>query len=98
LEPSAASDIVEPEVLMTLYYFDVKNGSTHRDHAGAEFESDDQAIDRAHIIADEMSQSKRPQPHCHISVIRADGGEVVQVTVASEAVPASAPRLKKSSQ
>ncbi|CAN5338593.1 hypothetical protein BH11PSE4_BH11PSE4_04470 [soil metagenome] len=69
---------------MTIYYFDVKNGTTERDHAGAEFDSDDQAIDRAHTIADGMSHAKPRRHACHISVIRGDGREVVQVQVSEE--------------
>jgi hypothetical protein len=82
---------------MTIYYFDVKNGTTERDHAGAEFDSDDQAIDRARTIADSMSTSNQPRHACHISVIRGDGREVVQVKV-DDAGANSAPILKKSAQ
>jgi hypothetical protein len=83
---------------MTVYYFDVKNGTTERDHAGAEFENDDQAINRARTIADAMSHSKRRRNACHISVICIDGREVVQVQVADDVAVASAPRLEKPTQ
>jgi hypothetical protein len=84
---------------MTIYYFDVKNGSTERDHAGAEFESDSQAIARARTIADEMgSQPKKGDHARHISVIRDDGREVVQVKVEGDVAPDSASRFKKFSQ
>jgi hypothetical protein len=83
-------------LLMAHYYFDVKNGSTRRDHTGSEFASDGDAIARGQVIAYQFGTDCSQMDHdCHISVVREDGHEVMRVKVSGEAGLASAPRLKK---
>ncbi|WPO43468.1 DUF6894 family protein [Tardiphaga sp. 42S5] len=82
---------------MAHYYFDLKNGTTQRDHAGRELRSDAEAIAQAYVIADEVSA--RPATHQdrerHICVIHEDGHEVTRVPVDLAVSKASAPRSKK---
>jgi hypothetical protein len=82
---------------MAHYYFDLKNGTTKRDHAGLELASDAAAITQARRIADEVS--RRPaslnKVERHVCVIHEDGHEVSRVPVAPAAQDDSAPRLKK---
>ena len=84
---------------MTHYYFDLKNGSTERDHIGASFDNDEAAIARARIIADHTAaRGAHRGSACHVSIVRDDGREITQVVVANGAEQTSAPRLKKSAQ
>jgi hypothetical protein len=82
---------------MAHYYFDLKNGTTQRDHAGQELRSDAEAIAQAYLIADEVGvQPATHQEHeRHICVIHEDGHEVTRVPVNVAASRASAPRFKK---
>jgi hypothetical protein len=83
---------------MAHYYFDVKNGTTERDHAGLELASDAAAVAQARKIADDAG--RRPATHHeldrHVCVIHEDGHEVSRVRVA-KVFPQdnSAARLKK---
>lgn len=82
---------------MAHYYFDLKNGTTQRDHAGQELRSDAEAVAQAYVIADEVSA--RPATHQdharYICVIHEDGHEVTRVPLDIAASKASAPRFKK---
>jgi hypothetical protein len=82
---------------MAHYYFDLKNGTTERDHAGLDLRNDAEAIARAYAIADEVSS--RPLAHekheRHVCIIHEDGHEVTRVPVTRAAEQNSAPRLKK---
>jgi hypothetical protein len=82
---------------MAHYYFDLKNGTTERDHTGLDLDSDVAAIARAHAIADDVS--KRSAAHeghdRHVCVIHEDGREVIRVRIATPASQESAPRLEK---
>jgi hypothetical protein len=73
---------------MSHYYFDLKNGTTRRDHAGLELASDAAAITQARMIADEVG--RRPAEHTradrHVCIIHEDGHEVSRVRVAPAAV------------
>jgi len=84
---------------MVHYYFDLKNGTTKRDHAGQELRSDAEAIAQANVIADGLSaRSATHQDHArHICVIHEDGHEVTRVPIDIAAGKASAPRFKKRS-
>jgi len=67
---------------MAHYYFDVKNGSTTRDHAGLRLDSDRDAVARGRSIADQVALQHGPRDHaCHVSVIREDGHEVMRLQV-----------------
>lgn len=86
---------------MAHYYFDLKNGTTERDHAGLDLASDAAAIAQARMIADEVS--RRPPSHHqlgqHVCIIHEDGHEVSRVPVEKAVVQTlSAPRPKKISQ
>ena len=82
---------------MAHYYFDLKNGTTQRDHAGLDLGSDAEAIARAYAMADEINA--RAAAHHgherHIRVIHEDGHEVTRVPVDMRASKVSTPRLKK---
>ena len=81
---------------MTLYYFDLKNGITERDHAGLDLPSDHDAIARARVLAEKIGMQRAYRDHaCHVSIIREDGHEVMRVSVDRNAVQPSAARLKK---
>lgn len=82
---------------MAHYYFDLKNGTTKRDHAGLELASDAAAIVQARQIADEVSKRADPPSVVdrHVCVIHEDGHEVSRVRVVPSQVQGSAPRLKK---
>ena len=72
---------------MAHYYFDLKNGITERDHAGLDLDSDDEAIERAHAIANAVGM--RPPANRdyerHICVIHEHGHEVTRVPVVTRA-------------
>ena len=82
---------------MAHYYFDLKNGTTQRDHAGRELRSDAEAIAQAYVIADEVSA--RPATHQeherHICVIHEDGHEVTRVPINMTDSKASTSGFKK---
>jgi hypothetical protein len=82
---------------MAHYYFDLKNGTTQRDHAGRELRSDAEAIAQAYVIADEVSMrlATHEDHERHICVIHEDGHEVTRIPVDIAASKASAPRFKK---
>ncbi|MDR6661902.1 DUF6894 family protein [Tardiphaga sp. 215_C5_N2_1] len=82
---------------MAHYYFDLKNGTTQRDHAGRELRSDAEAIAQAYVIADEVSTrlATHEDHERHICVIHEDGHEVTRIPVDIAASKASAPRFKK---
>ncbi|SFL27079.1 hypothetical protein SAMN03159423_0708 [Bradyrhizobium sp. NFR13] len=82
---------------MARYYFDLRNGTTQRDHAGQDFGSDAEAIAQAYAMADEVRM--RPASHHsherHICIIHEDGHEVTRVPVDVTASKVSTPRFKK---
>ncbi|MGM4919816.1 DUF6894 family protein [Tardiphaga sp. 813_E8_N1_3] len=82
---------------MARYYFDLKNGTTQRDHAGLDLGSDAEAIARAYVMVDEINA--RPAAHPgherYICVIHEDGHEVTRVPVDVTASKTSTPRFKK---
>lgn len=82
---------------MARYYFDLKNGTTQRDHAGLDLGSDAEAIARAYALADEvrMSPASHQNDERHICIIHEDGHEVTRVPVDMRASKISAPRFKK---
>lgn len=82
---------------MAHYYFDLKNGTTERDHTGLDLDSDAVAIARAHAMANEVSMRSAADegPERHVCVIHEDGHEVMRVRVEKPAGGASAPRFKK---
>lgn len=82
---------------MAHYYFDLKNGTTERDHAGLDLRSDAEAIAQAYAIADKIrSRPARNQDHDrHVCIIHEDGHEVTRVPVLANASRDSAPRFKK---
>ena len=84
---------------MAHYYFDIKSDVSRRDHVGADFDSDCDAIRRGRAIAEHAAFNGQDlHASSHVSIICGDGREVMQVKVASRADQASAPRLKKSAQ
>jgi hypothetical protein len=81
---------------MAHYYFDLKNGTTQRDHVGMELTCDRDAIVRAEVMAGQFGSTGGVADHaCHISIIREDGHEVMRVPMANAGSVASAPYLKK---
>ncbi len=67
---------------MAVYYFDVKDRNTVRDPYGEEHLSDEAAIERAKVIASEVSNvSKGIDPNTHISIVHESGREVFRIPV-----------------
>ncbi|MET0875553.1 MAG: hypothetical protein ABWY14_00295 [Tardiphaga sp.] len=80
---------------MPHYYFDLKNGTAQRDHAGVDLSNDTAAVAHGRAIAAKVGADLTDRDHaCHVSVVREDGHEVMRLLVGG-ADQASAPRLKK---
>lgn len=69
---------------MPRYFFDVTDGGRLIDPAGAECESDEDAVERAKILAVGVSLDKpRVDPKRHIAVINSEGTEISRVPIYS---------------
>ncbi len=80
---------------MPHYYFDLKNGTAQRDHAGLDLPNDAAAIAHGRVVADRASACPEPRDHaCHVSVVREDGHEVMRLLVGT-VDRTSTPRFKK---
>jgi predicted NUDIX family phosphoesterase len=66
---------------MLHYYFDLKDGTRIRDHAGVDLRDDAAAIAYGKDVAEQVSLQKLDDPEMFISIIKEDGRQVAQVRV-----------------
>jgi hypothetical protein len=70
---------------MPHYYFDIKDGHTLRDPSGRDCENDNDAMEKARVIAIGISLDKPAvDPKRHIAVINDAGQEISKVAVYSK--------------
>lgn len=70
---------------MPRYFFDIKDGHRLVDPAGSECADDDDAIEKAKVLAIGVSLDKpEVDPKRHIAVINSDGTEISRVPVYSK--------------
>ncbi len=70
---------------MPRYFFDIKDGHRLIDPAGSDCESDDDATEKAKVLAIGVSLDKpEVDPTRHIAVINDEGQEVSRVAVYSK--------------
>ena len=74
---------------MPRYFFDLKDGTRLRDHAGIQFATDADAEAHAQVIAKEVASERvfdPDSPQLFVSIIHEEGREVTKVPVERKTV------------
>jgi hypothetical protein len=69
---------------MPHYYFDVRNGRTHKDSLGLDCGDDNGAIEKARLIATQIATDTPQLIHRHVTVLNDAGDEIFEAPIRSK--------------
>lgn len=76
--------LFQSEVTMPHYYFDIRNGRSHRDSLGLDCRDDNGAIAKAKFIATQIAIDTPQLNHRRVAVLNDAGDEIFETPIRSK--------------